>query len=130
MFKKIKKRKEQKKEKEKRNLRDIYSRSGPGLDILYFCFCCVLEAFLFFLSVVFCLLCFRLVFLSFCLNTTQYTTLNTNKHEMGLFMTCVKCSKTLKYQSSNTTYNTNVFSCVFACLYITAIVSPARHDVL
>ena len=40
----------------------------------------------------FCL-CFRLVYLSFCLNTTQYTTLNTNKHEMGLFMTCVKCSK-------------------------------------
>ena len=42
------------------------------------------------ISVVFC---FRLVFLSFCLNTTQYTTLNTNKLEMGLFITCVKCSK-------------------------------------
>ena len=42
------------------------------------------------ISVVFC---FRLVFLSVCLNTTQYTTLNTNKLEMGLFITCVKCSK-------------------------------------
>ena len=42
------------------------------------------------ISVVFC---FRLIFLSFCLNTTQYTTLNTNKLEMGLFITCVKCSK-------------------------------------
>ena len=61
--------------------------------------------------------CFYLVFLSFRLNTTQYITLNTNQHEMGLFMTCVKCSKTPKYQSSNTTYNKHVFSCVFFFLH-------------
>ena len=28
-----------------RNLRDIYSRSGPGLDILYFCFVCFSRSF-------------------------------------------------------------------------------------
>ena len=81
-----------------RNLRDIYSRSGPGLDILYFC------CFMFFSKLV-CLFlcclnvcldvcfCFRLVLLSVCVKTTQHTTLNTNKLEMALFMACVKCSK-------------------------------------
>ena len=46
-----------------------------------------------FVYVFVCVLCFRLVYSSFCLNTTQYTTLNTNKLEMCLFMTCVNCSK-------------------------------------
>ena len=40
----------------------------------------------------FCALCFRLVYFSSCLNTTQYTTPNTNTVELGLFMTSVKCS--------------------------------------
>ena len=55
-----------------RNLRDIYSRSGRGLDIMYFCcfsVCLrvVLFCFCFFLFV----LCFRLVFLSFCIYNRQ-----------------------------------------------------------
>ena len=72
------KHKKQKKQKSpSQTLRDIYfSRRFVGWKS------CI--------SVVFC---FRLIFLSFCLNTTQYTTLNTNKLEMGLFITCVKCSK-------------------------------------
>ena len=71
----------------------------------------------FFLILFYLFSCFRLVYLSFCLNTTQYITLNTqtNKHEMGLFMTCVKCSKTPKYQNSNATNNTKSgFVCAFA----------------
>ena len=69
------------------------------------------------------LLCFRLVFLSFCLNTTQYTTLNTNKFEMCLFMTCVKCSKqcsssfqitllSLQISKSFVLYKTNSKRCI------------------
>ena len=54
---------------------------------------------------IFCLFCFCLVVLSFCLDKTQYTTLNANKHKLCLFMTCVQCPKTPKYQSSNTTHN-------------------------
>ena len=50
-----------------------------------------LEGFLFVVVCLLFLFCFCIVFLSFCLNTTQYTTLNTNNHETGLFMTCVKC---------------------------------------
>ena len=76
------------------SLRDIYSWSSGGLDVLYFVVLCVFSR-RFCVCLVYPLfcLCFCIVFLSFCLNTTQYTTLNTNKHEMGLFMTCVKCSK-------------------------------------
>ena len=74
----------------------IYSRRFVGwmscISVFVYVF---LEAFLFlFVSFfLFVFKCFRPVYLSFCLNTTQYTTLNTNKLEMGLFMTCVKCSK-------------------------------------
>ena len=67
--------------------------SRAGYTVFLFCFMFFFEFFCFLFMFSFCLLCFRLVFLSFCLNTTQYTTLNTNKHEMGLFMTCVKCPK-------------------------------------
>ena len=82
-----------------RNLRDIYSRRFVGWIscisvVLCCCFSRSFSVCCLFLYVCFLLcLCFRLVCLSFCLNTMQYTTLNTNKLEMGLCMTCVKCSK-------------------------------------
>ena len=62
-----------------------------------YCFMFFLKLFCFFSvlcpAVIFFLKCFRLVFLSACLKTTQHTTLNTNKLEMALFMACVKCSE-------------------------------------
>ena len=84
-----------------RSLRYIYSWSGRGLDILYFCFLflffsklfcfffvfllifffffsCFLFFLIFFVFKTTMFFCFRLVYLSFCLNTTQYTTPNTN----------------------------------------------------
>ena len=60
-----------------RNLRDIYSRSGRGLDILYFC--CCLMFFFELLCFVFCLFFFlkkkyvRSVFLSFCIYNRKQT---------------------------------------------------------
>ena len=47
-------------------------------------FCCVVVYFC-------CLFCVRLVCLSFCPNTTQCTTLNTNKLEMGLGLGSRSC---------------------------------------
>ena len=69
----------------------VGSRAGYTVFLLFFYV--FLEAFPFYLCFCFCCFCFSLVYLSVCLNTTQYTTLNTNRHEMGLFMTCVKCPK-------------------------------------
>ena len=69
----------------------VRSRAGYPVFLCLLCFSlsCFVCVYVYFC----CFVCFRLVFLSFCLNTTQYTTLNTNTYEMGLFMTCVKCSK-------------------------------------
>ena len=64
---------------------------SAGCPVCFVC-CVFLEGFCVCFVVILCV-CFCLVFLSVCLNTTQYTTPNTNKLEMGLFMTCVKCSK-------------------------------------
>ena len=64
-----------------RNLRYIYSRSGPGLDILCLCFVRVfLEAFLLYLCLLCLCVCFRLVFLSFRIynRTNIYKHINTN----------------------------------------------------
>ena len=68
--------KQKKQKSPSRNLRDIYSRSGRGLDILYFCFSFLMFFFEFvcFCFFMFCL-CFRLVLLSFCIynRTNTYT---------------------------------------------------------
>ena len=77
---------------------DIYSRSGPGLGILYFC--CVFTLCMFVsrscyvlcLLLFCCIVCCRLVCVSDCLTTTQHNTLNTDTLDMALFMACVKCS--------------------------------------
>ena len=83
-----------------RNLRDIYSRSVRGLDILYLCFSCFLYFLLFFefLCIIYVLYvflfvnsfvqCFRLVFLSFCIynRKTHITTehiQNTSKNNIN-----------------------------------------------
>ena len=54
----------------------VGSRAGyPVFLLLFFVF---LEAFLLYVCLFLFVLCVRLVYLSFCLNTTQYTTPNTN----------------------------------------------------
>ena len=55
--------------------------------MFYVYVCCAM-----FYVYLFCFMCSPSLF-NCCLNTTQYTTLNTSKLEMGLFMTCVTCSK-------------------------------------
>ena len=67
--------------------------SWAGYTVCLFRFCCFVSKPFSVIYVFVCFVCFSLVDLSFCLNTIQYTTLNTNKLEMGLFMTCVNCSK-------------------------------------
>ena len=71
-----------------RNLRYIYSRRFLG-----WISCIFISMFFskFYCFVMFCM--FLPSLFKLCLNTTQYTTLNTTKLEIGLFMTCVNCSK-------------------------------------
>ena len=126
--------------KRKTKIQDIQPSTRPRINIsqvpagrflCFLFFCCSLSFYVFvcfYVFVLLCvcyvvLLCFRLVFLSFCLNTTQYTTLNTNKFEMCLFMTCVKCSKqcsssfqitllSLQISKSFVLYKTNSKRCI------------------
>ena len=74
--------KHQKYSSSRRNLRDIYSRSGGGLeDVLYFCFllCFFLEVFFSFFKHFFVFyFCFCLVFLSFCMYKRKYSSKNKN----------------------------------------------------
>ena len=79
-----------------RNLRYIYSRSGRGLDIQYFClfYFIYVRSFSIVCSVYFCCcLCFRLVYLSVCV----YNRTHTYKH------ITTNTQKKLREQQNNTT---------------------------
>ena len=63
---------------------------------------------------------------STCVCCWRTTLINTNKHEMGLFMTCVKCSNAPKYQNSHTTYNKTCFRvCFYRCPVLCKITPTA-----